>query len=197
MNITAKQVSELRDRTGVGMMEAKSALLEAGGDVEKAIELLRKKGQLKAQKKAARTANQGIIDAYIHGEGRIGVLIEVNSETDFVARNDEFKKLVHDLALHVAASSPLYVSRDQVPAELVAKEKEIYAERARAEGKPANIIDKITEGRVEKYYQEVCLLEQSFVKDQDITVRELVERSIAKIGENIQVKRFTRYVLGE
>lgn len=196
-NISSKLVKELREKTGVGMMEAKTALTEAGGDADKAIEILRKKGQLKAQKKADRETRQGIIHAYIHGEGRIGVLVEVNSETDFVARNQEFKNLVHDIALHIAASSPLYVSREDVPAKVLEKEKEIYAESAQAEGKPGALLEKIVAGRVEKFYQEVCLLDQPFVRDQDITIRELINQKIAITGENIQVRRFVRYVLGE
>jgi len=196
-NISAKLVKELREKTGVGMMDAKGALTEGGGDLEKAIEILRKKGQLKAQKKADRETRQGIVHAYIHGEGRIGVLVEVNSETDFVARNQEFKNLVHDIALHIAASAPLYVSREDVPVKVLEKEKEIYAENAKASGKPGALLEKIVAGRIEKFYQEVCLLNQPFVRDQDITIQELVNQKIAKIGENIQVRRFARYMLGE
>lgn len=195
--VNAKQVKELREKTGAGMMEAKAALLEAEGDQKKAEEILRKKGQVKARKKADRVTGQGIIHSYIHGEGRIGVLVEVNCETDFVARNDEFHKLVHDLALHIAASNPLYISRDQVPPEAVEKEKEIYQEQARTEGKPHAVLEKIVSGRLEKFYREVCLLEQPFIRDQDMTVKELIDNKIAFIGENIQVKRFVRYVLGE
>ncbi|MDP3993662.1 MAG: translation elongation factor Ts [Candidatus Doudnabacteria bacterium] len=195
--ITASDVKNLREKTGAGMMEAKSALSEAGGDTDRALDILRKKGQLRAGRKTARAVGQGIIDAYIHGLGRIGVILEVNCETDFVARSAEFKNLVHDIALHVAASSPLYVSRQEVPSEVVEKEKEIYAEAAKSEGKSGEITKKIVEGRVEKYYQEVCLLEQPFVKDQDINIQELVNQKIAIIGENIKIRRFTRYVLGE
>jgi len=196
-NISASKVKNLRDATGAGMMEAKAALVEAGGDGEKAREILRKKGQLKAGKKAVRTTKQGIIDSYIHGGGRVGVLLEVNSETDFVARNEEFRKLVHELALHIAAANPLYVSKDDVPAGILDKEKEIYAAAAKADGKPAPVVEKIVAGRIEKYYEETCLLEQPFVKDGDITVQELINQKIAVIGENIQVRRFARYVLGE
>ena len=195
--ISAEEVKRFRELTGAGMMEAKSALMEADGDTSKAQEILRKKGQFVAGKKSDRTTKQGIVDSYIHGEGRIGVLLEVNCETDFVARNQEFKNLVHDLALHVAAQNPLYVSRDDVPVELVEKEKEIYVEGAKASGKPGAIVEKIVAGRVEKFFQEICLLEQPFVRDSDITVRELINQKIATIGENIQVRRFTRYVLGE
>lgn len=193
--ISAKQVKELREQTGAGMMDAKAALAESAGDTQKAIELLRKKGQLKAGKKAARATKSGIIDAYIHGEGRIGVIVEVNCETDFVARNQDFKNFAHDVALHIAASNPLYVSRDQVPGELVEKEKEIYKEEAK--GKSAEIAEKMVSGKLEKYYKEVCLLEQPFVKDPDKTIQELVNEKIAVIGENIQIRRFARYILGE
>lgn len=195
--ITAGEVKKLRDLTGAGMLDSKRALEESGGNLKKAVELFRKRGQLKAVKKSERTTGQGVVDAYIHGEGRIGVLLEVNCETDFVARNKEFKTLVHDLALHIAALAPLYISRDDVPAEVISKEKDIYAEGARTQGKGAGVIEKIVSGRVEKFYQEVCLLEQSFVRDQDITVQELINQKIAVLGENIRVQRFARYVLGE
>lgn len=196
-NVSARDVKKLRELTGAGMMDAKSALAESGGDMAKAKDILRKKGQLKAGQKATRETRQGMIDSYIHGDGRIGVLVEVNTETDFVARNADFKNLVHDIALQIAAQNPLYVSRSEVPAQRVEKEKEIYAETAKAEGKPAAIIEKVVAGRLEKYYQEVCLLEQPFVKDVDMTVQELINQKIAIVGENIQVRRFTRYVLGE
>ena len=195
--VSAAQVKTLREQTGAGMMDAKAALSESGGDLAGAITLLRKKGVLKAGKKSDRVTKQGVIHAYIHGEGRIGVLLEVNCETDFVARNQDFKALVHDLALHIAASAPLYVSRDDVPSEIVEKEKSIYRDQVLTEAKPANLIEKIVEGKLEKYYQEVCLLQQPFVKDEDVTVKELITQKIATIGENIQVRRFTRYVLGE
>jgi elongation factor Ts len=195
--IAAAEVKKLREKTGAGMLEARSALSEADGDQERAEEILRKKGRVKAGKRAEHLAREGRIDAYIHGEGRLGVLLEVNCETDFVARNQEFKSLVHDLALHIAASAPLCVSRDQVPKEVIDKEKEIYAEQARIEGKRGQILEKIVNGRLEKFYQETCLLEQPFVKNPDITVQELITGKIAVIGENIQVKRFTRYILGE
>ena len=195
--ISAAQVKLLREQTGAGMMDAKAALAETNGVVASAIELLRKKGVLKAGKKSDRITKQGLIHAYIHGEGRIGVLLEVNCETDFVARNEDFKGLVHDLALHIAASNPLYVSREEVPSVMVEKEKSIYLEQVQSEAKPAGIIEKIVEGKLEKFYEQICLLEQPFVKDSDVTVKELVTQKIATIGENIQVRRFTRYVLGE
>ena len=195
--LSAGEVKKLREQTGAGMMEAKKALLEAGGDVPKAIEVLRKKGMMKAQAKAERSTKQGIVESYIHGEGRIGVLLEVNCETDFVARNQDFRNLVHDLVLHVAASAPLFISRTDVPAAVVEKEKEIYSAAAVAEGKVGNIVEKIVAGRVEKFFEEVCLLEQPFVKDPDISVQDLITQKVAVIGENIQVRRFTRYVLGE
>lgn len=178
-------------------MEAKKALTEAGGNIEQAVQILRRQGAIKAAKKSGRTASQGLIEAYIHGEGRIGVLVEVNSETDFVARNQEFKNLVHDLALHVAAQNPQYVSRDEVPVGEVEGEKKIYLEEVKRSGKPADITEKIVAGKLEKFFQSVCLLEQPFVRDQDVTVQELINRKIAVIGENIKVRRFTRYVLGE
>ena len=195
--LSAGEVKKLREQTGAGMMEAKKALLEAGGDVPKAIEVLRKKGMMKAQAKAERSTKQGIVESYIHGEGRIGVLLEVNCETDFVARNQDFRNLVHDLVLHVAASAPLFISRTDVPAAVVEKEKEIYSAAAVAEGKVGNIVEKIVAGRGEKFFEEVCLLEQPFVKDPDISVQDLITQKVAVIGENIQVRRFTRYVLGE
>lgn len=195
--VDARHVKQLREKTGAPMMEAKSALVEAGGDPGKAEEILRKKGKLVAQKKSLRTTSQGLVDSYIHDGGRIGVLLEVNCETDFVARNEEFKKLVHELALHIAASGPLYVSRDQIPAEVIEKEKEIYEIRASSEGKTGAVMEKIVTGRLEKFYEEVCLLDQPFVKDQDIKVKELIERRVAEIGENIRVKRFARYMVGE
>lgn len=194
--ISAKQVKDLREQTGVGMMEAKSALQEAGGDPKIAQEILRKKGQLKAGKRSGRETKAGVIDSYIHGEGRIGVLVEVNCETDFVARNADFKDLVHSLSLHIAAMAPLYVSREDLPAEIAEKERAIYKESAPAD-KPAAVIEKIVDGKLEKFYQQVCLLEQPFVKDPDIRVRDLITKKISTIGENIQVRRFVRYVLGD
>lgn len=192
---TASDVKKLRELTGAGMMETNKALEETGGDLEKAQELLRRKGILKASKRAGREARQGIIDAYIHPGGRIGVMLEVNCETDFVARNQEFKNLVHDLALHIAASAPIYISREEVPYPVIEKEKEIY--HSSAPSKPGAVVEKIVAGRLEKFYKEACLLEQAFVKNPDITVQGLINQKIATIGENIKVQRFTRYVLGE
>lgn len=194
--VTAKDVKNFRAQTGAGMMEAKSALEESGGDMKLAEQILRKRGALKAGKKADRVTKAGLIESYIHGEGRIGVLLEVGCETDFVARNEEFKGLAHALALQIAASAPLFVSREDVPADIVEKEKSIYAEQATAEGKGPEIAGKIVAGKLEKFYQEACLLEQPFIRDDSMTVQELINQKIAKIGENIQVRRFVRYVLG-
>lgn len=197
MEINAKQVKELRESTGAGIMDCKQALQEAGGDVEKAVRILREKGLAGAQKKAGRSAADGIIDAYIHLNNRIGVLVEVNCETDFVARNDTFRAMVHDIAMHIAAARPLYVSPEDIPAEVLEQEKEINRNRALKEGKPEKVVDKIVEGRLKKYYEEVCLLDQPFVKDPEITVGELVKRTIAAVGENIVVRRFARFQVGE
>ena len=195
--ITAKMVSELRERTGCGMMDCKKALVESDGDIEKSIEFLREKGLAAAAKKAGRIAAEGIVESYIHGEGRIGVLVEVNSETDFVSKNLEFRQFVKDVAMQIAAANPLYVSRDEVPSEVLEKEKEILRAQALNEGKPEKIIDKMVEGRVEKFYKDVCLLDQQFVKDPDITISELVTQKVLKIGENIKIRRFARFERGE
>jgi len=197
MQVTAQQVKELRERTGAGMMDCKSALVEAEGDLERAAEILRKRGLAAAAKKAGRVAAEGAVGSYIHGGGKIGVLVEVNCETDFVARTDEFQQLVRDIAMHVAAADPRYLSRDEVTEEVLAKEREIFRQRALDEGKPENVVDRIVEGRLGKFYAEAVLLEQPFVKDPDKTVQEMVAEKIAKIGENIRVRRFTRYQLGE
>ncbi|HEU4571007.1 MAG TPA: translation elongation factor Ts [Gemmatimonadales bacterium] len=197
MAISAKDVKELRDRTGAGMMECKAALEEAGGDQEKAIDVLRAKGAAKAAKRAGREATEGAIGSYIHMGGKIGVLVEVNCETDFVARNDAFQQLVKDIAMHIAAASPVAVRREDVPADVVERERGIYREQMRESGKPEHIWDKIVDGKLEKYYQEAALLEQPFVKNPDITVGQLVTEVSAKTGENIVVRRFTRYALGE
>lgn len=196
MNITASMVKELREKTGAGMMDCKKALTEADGNLEKAVEALREKGLAAVAKKAGRIAAEGIVEAYIHG-GRIGVLVEVNSETDFVAKNEEFKTFVKDVAMQIAASNPQYVSRDDVPQDMIEKEKEILRKQALNEGKPEKIVDKMVEGRIEKYYKEVCLLEQDFVKDPDMTIRQLLTEKVAKIGENLSIRRFTRYEVGE
>lgn len=195
--VDASTVKELRERTGAGMMDCKKVLVETNGDIEKAIEVLREKGLAAAAKKAGRIASEGIVEAYIHGGGRIGVLIEVNSETDFVAKNADFRAFVKDMAMQVAATNPLYVSRDQVDQAVIEKEKEIFRQQALNEGKPEKIVDKMVEGRVEKYYKEICLLEQPFVKNPDMTVQVLLNSLIAKIGENLSIRRFTRYEMGE
>ncbi|SHH73634.1 translation elongation factor Ts (EF-Ts) [Caloranaerobacter azorensis DSM 13643] len=196
MAVTASMIKELRERTGAGMLDCKKALVEANGDLEKAVEILRKKGLSKAAKKAGRIAAEGIVDSYIHG-GRIGVLVEVNSETDFVAKNEEFKQFVRDIAMQIAAQSPRYVSREDVPAEVIEKEKEILRQQALNEGKPEHIVEKMVEGRLEKFYKEVCLLEQPFIKDPDVTIKDILTEKIAKIGENIKIRRFVRYEVGE
>jgi elongation factor Ts len=195
--VDASTVKELRERTGAGMMDCKRVLVETEGNIEKAIEVLREKGLAAAAKKAGRIASEGIVEAYIHGGGRIGVLIEVNSETDFVAKNADFRTFVKDMAMQVAATNPMYVSRDQVDQAVIEKEKEIFRQQAINEGKPEKIVDKMVEGRVEKYYKEICLLEQPFVKDTDMTVQVVLNSMIAKIGENISIRRFTRYEMGE
>jgi elongation factor Ts len=197
MSISASLVKELRERTGAGMMDCKKALTETGGDIEKAAIYLREKGLAAAAKKAGRIAAEGLIESYIHGVGKLGVLVEVNCETDFVAMTDEFKGLARDIAMQIAASKPEYVSREEVPAEMVEKEKEILLAQAINEGKPENIASKMVEGRIEKYYKDVCLLEQPFVKDTNLTVQQLLTEKIAKIGENISIRRFVRYELGE
>ncbi|MDK2798549.1 MAG: elongation factor Ts [Clostridiales bacterium] len=195
--VTAQSVKELRERTGAGMMDCKKALAEANGDMEKAIELLREKGLAAAAKKAGRIAAEGLVDAYIHGDGRIGVLVEVNSETDFVAKNEEFKNFVKDVAMQIAAANPQYVRREEVPEEVIKKEKEILRAQALNEGKPEKIVEKMVEGRIEKFYKEVCLLEQPFIKDPDITIQDLLTEKIAKIGENLNIRRFARFEKGE
>ncbi len=195
--ITAEMVKQLRERTGAGMMDCKKALTEANGDVEKAIEVLREKGLATAAKKSGRIAAEGIVDAYIHGDGRIGVLVEVNIETDFAAKNEEFKAFVKDIALQIAASKPEYVRREEVPTEILEKEKEILKAQALNEGKPEKIIEKMVEGRIEKFYKEICLLEQPYVKDPDKSIQQLLTEKIAAIGENINIRRFVRFERGE
>jgi elongation factor Ts len=197
MAITAQQVKDLREKTGAGVMDCKSALAETNGDVEKAVLHLRKSGVLKAAKKADRPTGEGAIASYVHAGSKLAVLVEVNCETDFVAKTDEFRRFAKDLAMHIAAQNPLVVSREDLPANLLEKEKEIYREQAIQSGKPEGVIDRIVDGRVEKYYSEVCLLEQPFVKDTDITVGDLVTQTIATLGENIRVARFVRMKLGE
>ena len=197
MTITASQVQELRQRTGVGMMECKRALTEAEGDIEKAIDLLRSRGVARAAKKAGRETREGRVDAYIHLGGKIGVLIEVDCETDFVARNDDFKALVKSIAEHIAAANPLAVDKDQIPAEKVESERRIYTEQVKESGKPANMVDKIVAGKLEAFYKENCLLSQPWVRDDKKTIGDLVKEISAKTGENIQVRRFSRLQIGE
>jgi len=197
MAITAQSVKELREKTGAGMMDCKSALDESGGDLEKAVELLRKKGLSQAAKRAGRVAKDGVIGHYIHMGGKVGVLVEVNCETDFVARTPEFQTLSKEIAMHIAAASPLVVRREDVPAELVEKEREIYRAQFAASGKPANVIDKIVEGKLDSYYAQVCLLEQPSVRDQNVTIKQMVAAATAKTGENVTITRFVRFKLGE
>jgi elongation factor Ts len=195
--VTASVVKDLRGRTGAGMMDCKKALVETNGDIEKAIEFLREKGLAAAAKKAGRVASEGIVESYIHGNGRIGVLLEVNSETDFCAANEEFKSFVKDVAMHIAAVNPQYISREEVPSDVVEKEKEILKSQALNEGKPEKIVEKMVEGRIDKFYKEICLLEQPFVKNPDVTIKELLMEKVATIGENINIRRFARFERGE
>jgi len=196
MAISASLVKELREKTGAGMMDCKKALEQTNGDIDKAIDYLREKGLASASKKSGRIAAEGLVDAYIHG-GRIGVLIEVNSETDFVAKNDEFKQFVKDMAMQVAASNPKVISRQNLNAEEIAHEREIQTNKVINEGKPAHVAEKIVEGRMEKFYEDVCLLDQPFIKDPSMKVKDVLAQLIAKIGENIVIRRFTRYEVGE
>ena len=196
-DITAQLVKLLRDRTGAGMMECKSALVEGKGDIGDAEVILRKRGIASAQKKSARVTKQGLIGSYIHSGGQLGVLVEVNCESDFVARTQDFQDLVHDVAMHIAAADPQFIRKEDVPADALAKERDIQSGRAALEGKPANVIDRIVEGRLSKYYEEVCLLEQPFVKEATLTVGQLIKTKISKLGENITVSRFTRYKVGD
>ncbi len=195
--ITAALVKDLRERTGAGMMECKKALVEAKGDIGDAEVLLRKWGMAGASKKAGRATKQGLIGSYIHAGGQLGVMVEVNCESDFVARTDVFKELVHDVAMHIAAADPRYLRREDVPSDILDKEKEIARDRARAEGKPEKVLDRIVDGRIAKFYEEVCLLDQPFVKEATLTIEQLVKTKIAKLGENIGIARFTRFKIGE
>jgi len=195
MAIQATLVKELRDRTGLGMMECKNALVEAEGNIDKAIELLRKRGMKRAEKRAGRAAREGRIGHYLHLGGKIGVLVELSCETDFVARNEEFNALLKDLCMQVAATAPLYVDRDRVPAEVLEKEKAIYADQVK--GKPPHIVERILEGKLKDFYRQTCLLEQPFIKDPAVTVRDRVASVVAKLGENIVVRRFVRFEFGE
>jgi len=197
MEITAELVKKLREKTGVGLMDCKEALKNAAGDMEKAIEYLREKGLAKLQKRMGRVASEGVVASYIHTGGKVGTMVEVNCETDFVANTKEFQEFAKDIAMQITASSPLYVKREDVPEEAKEKEKNIYRKQAIESGKPEKIIDKIADGKMEKFYQEVCLIEQPFIKNQDITVKELMEELIVKMGEKILVNRFVRFQLGE
>lgn len=197
MTVSAEDIKKLRELTGAGIMDCKQALKETGGNFEKAVEWLRQKGLSALAKRAEREAKEGLIDAYIHFQGRVGVLIEVNCETDFVARNEEFKKFVHDLAMQIAAQSPLYVSREDVPAEVVEKEKSIYYEQLANENKPDHVKEKIVEGKLEKFFEQVCLLDQPFIKNPDIKIKDYLGEMAAKLGENIVIRRFVRFALGE
>ncbi len=195
--VTAALVKELRERTGAGMMDCKKALMEADGNLERAIEILREKGLAQAAKRAGRAATEGLVGAYIHGDGRIGVLIEVNCETDFVAKTEEFQNLVKDLAMHVATARPDWVRRDEVPQSVIEAERRVYEAAARNEGKPEHVLDRIVEGRLEKFFQERCLMEQPFVKDPDRRVEQVVQEVAARLGENVTVRRFARFERGE
>lgn len=197
MEITAKAVKGLREMTGAGMMDCKKALVESEGDMEKAVAFLRKQGLSKAAKRADRSANEGLIYSYIHPGSKLGVLLEINCETDFVARTDDYQNLAKDIAMQVAAANPIVVEQDQLDQTTLEKEKEIYRTQALNEGKPEKIVDKIVDGRLSKYFQEVVLLEQPFIKDQEITIRDLISRAVTKMGENIIVKRFVRFRMGE
>ncbi len=197
MGIAAKTVKELRDMTGAGMMDCKKALMESSGDIEKAVGILRKQGLSKAAQKADRSANEGLIYSYIHPGSKLGVLLEINCETDFVARTDDFQMLAKDIAMQIAAANPLVIERGQLDPSLIEKEKEIYRTQALDESKPEKVIEKIIEGRLSKYYQEVALLDQPFVKDEDISIKNLLNNAIAKLGENIVVRRFVRFRMGE
>lgn len=195
--VTAELVKELRELTGAGMMECKTVLVETNGDIEKASELLRERGVVKASKKAGRIAAEGLVESYIHGDGRIGVLVEVNIETDFAAKNEAFKSFVKDIAMHIAAAAPQYVKREDVPQDVVEKEMEVLKAQAMNEGKPAEIAEKMVQGRINKFYAEICLMEQPYVKDPDMTIEKYVASTIATIGENINIRRFARFERGE
>lgn len=197
MEISALSVKELREKTGAGIMDCKRALLESGGDLEKAVDYLRQKGLALAARKEGRVAAEGLVGAYIHGGGKIGVLVELNCETDFVARTPDFQNLLKDVAMQVAAATPRYVRREDVPLEETEREREIYRLQAQDMGKPQNIVDKIVDGKMEHFYSEICLLEQEFIKDPDRQVEDLIREVVTKVGENIQVRRFARYHVGE
>jgi len=197
MEIPAKLVKELRDRTNAGFNDCRAALVEAQGDLEKAIAVLRKKGQAAAAKKATREASEGLVGSYIHAGGKIGVLVEINCESDFVARTEAFQHLTHDIAMHIAALDPRYVRREDVTPEMLEKEREIYKAQALATGKPENVVERIVNGKMEKFYEENCLYEQHFIKDESVSISEMVNSAIAKLGENITIRRFSRFKVGE
>ncbi|MBL7162276.1 MAG: translation elongation factor Ts [Anaerolineales bacterium] len=197
MSITTKEIKELREKTSAGFLDCKKALEEHDGDFEKAVDYLRKKGLAKAAKRADRVASEGVLELYNHGDGRVGVMVEINCETDFVARSDAFRELAHELALQIAALSPLWVTEEEIPEEILAKEQEIAKERALQEGKPENIIDRIVDGRVDKFKDEVVLLRQAYIRDDKLTIQELLNEAIVAIGENIIIRRFTRWAVGE
>lgn len=197
MEITTKMIRELRETTGVGILDCRKALQEADGDYKKAVEFLRKKGMAKAAKRSDREASDGIVELYSHGDGRVGVMLELNCETDFVARGDTFRELAHELALQIAAAAPLYVDEEDIPEDVLAHESEIARKRSAEEGKPENIIERIVEGRLEKYKKEVCLMKQAYIRDEDHTVKDLIMENVGSLGENIVVRRFQRWELGE
>lgn len=196
-NIPAQLVKELRERTGAGFTACREALIETKGDIEQAINVLRKKGQAAAQKKAQRATSEGMVGYYIHAGGKIGVLVEVNCESDFVARTEDFQKLCHDVAMHIAALDPRFLKREEVTQEILDRERDIYKDQAKQTGKPENVIEKIVNGKMEKFYEENCLYEQHFIRDESVTVKELIDQAIAKVGENIAVRRFARFKVGE
>ncbi|NOQ47245.1 MAG: translation elongation factor Ts [Desulfobulbaceae bacterium] len=196
MKITSQMVKELRDKTNAGMMDCKNALGETEGDMEKAVDLLRQKGLAVAAKRADRATSEGVIECYIHAGGKLGVMVEVGCETDFVAKTDDFKAFAKDIAMHIAAASPVSVGRDDIPADLLAREKAIYVAQARESGKPENIIEKIVSGKLDKYISEICLLEQKFIKNPDLSIQDLLNELVAKMGENISIKQFSRFQVG-
>jgi len=196
-DITAAMVKELRERTSAGMMDCKKALQECNGDMDKAVDLLRQKGLAIAAKRAGRTTSEGVVQCYIHAGNRLGVMVEVNCETDFVAKTDQFVKFARDLAMHIAATNPVCIKREDAPEELIEKEKAIYRQQAIESGKPEHILEKIVKGRIEKFFKEVCLLEQAYVKDPDVTIQDLLNELVAKMGENISIRRFVRFQVGE
>lgn len=197
MAITSQDIAKLRAQTGAGMLDCKKALDETNGDFDNAVDWLRERGVAKAAKRAGKIAAEGVVASYIHGAGKVGVLVEVNSETDFVAKNDGFQELVSDIALHIAAAAPQYVTREEVPADVVSREKNVYVEQMKNEGKPADMIEKIVAGKLDKFYAEICLMEQSFIKDEDLTIEQFLIQKTGEIGEKISVRRFARYELGE